>query len=147
MFRIFLVLLALAAIPQAHAASRCQGDELTPRPLLPQLLPQAEQAFGLSNAPSDWVQKTTVIRCMDGKIWACNAGANLPCGKANTATRLPAGDDWCRQNPNADFIPAYITGHDTAWRWRCLKGAPATIGPPASIDAEGYLSAYWKPLN
>jgi hypothetical protein len=141
-----ILTIALAAIP-AHAGTFCQHDDPTTQPLPPALVPQVEKAFGLHNADPAWVQRSTVVRCMDGKLWACNIGANLPCGKANTATALPAGDDWCKQNPNSDFIPAYITGHDSAENWRCTNGAPAITGPTAPIDAQGYLTNYWKILQ
>ncbi len=138
--------ITLAAAP-AYAGQICQRDDATPRPLPGSLVPEVEQVFGLHNADPAWVERSTVVRCMDGKLLACNAGANLPCGKANTALMLPAGVDWCKQNPNSDFIPAYITGHDSAEQWRCNNGAPAITGKPAPVDAGGYLSDYWKPLE
>lgn len=149
MFRIFLLLagLALLAAHPAKAAALCGQDNPTLEPLPGPLVPQVEKLFGLQAADAAWVERTTVIRCMGGRIWACNYGANLPCGKAATADTLPAGDDWCRQYPDSDFIPAYITGHDSIWRWRCVKGAPTPIGPPAEVDAQGYLARYWKPLD
>ena len=82
----------LAAVP-AHAASVCQHDDAITKPLPAALVPEAASAFGIHNADAGWVERSTVVRCMDGKLLACNMGANLPCGKANTATALPAGDD------------------------------------------------------
>jgi hypothetical protein len=150
MMRVLMLLIgmaaALAAAP-AHAEAVCQHDDAITRPLPAGLVPEAEKAFGILNADAGWVERSTVVRCMGGKLLACNMGANLPCGKANTATTLPAGDAWCRQNPNSDFIPAYISGHDSAVPWRCTDGAPAIAGPPEPIDAQGYLSNYWKVLE
>jgi len=137
---------ALAARP-ASADGFCQHDDATVRPLPAALIPEAEKTFGIHTADPGWVARSTVVRCMGGRLWACNMGANLPCGKADTATALPAGDAWCKANPNADFIPAYITGHDSAEHWRCTHGAPAITGPPAPIDAQGYLQNYWKILQ
>jgi hypothetical protein len=136
----------LAAAP-AHAGAYCQQAATAPAPLPASLVPVAQKAFGLHNADPAWVERSTVVRCMGGKLLACNIGANLPCGKANTATTLPAADDWCRQNPNADFVPAYISGHDSASHWRCSNGVPAITGPPEPIDAQGYLMNYWKILQ
>jgi len=151
MMRVLMVLalglMATLAAAPAHAGGYCQQLDSDPVPLPASLVPAAEKAFGIHTANAGWVERSTVVRCMGGKLLACNMGANLPCGKANTATSLPAGDDWCRQNPNADFIPAYISGHDSAEPWRCANGVPAIAGPPARIDAQGYLSEYWKVLE
>jgi hypothetical protein len=149
---LFTVLMAatltamLAALP-AHAANFCQHDDATPQPLPAALVPKVEKIFGIHTTDSGWVARSTVARCMGGRLWACNMGANLPCGKANTAHSLPAGDDWCKQNPNSDFIPAYITGHDSVEQWRCSNGAPSITGRPQPTDAQGYLSNYWKILQ
>ena len=142
-----LGVLGVSAARPAHAAAACQGNDPALRPLPAALVPQAMQAFGLQHMDPGWVMRSTVVRCMGGKIWACNTGANLPCGKANTASAMPAGQDWCKQNPNADFIPAYITGHDSIRQWRCVDGAPAATGPPEAVDAQGFLVAYWKVLK
>ncbi len=142
-----LGLTAMLAAAPAHAGGYCQQPDSNPAPLPASLVPAAEKAFGIHTADTGWVERSTVVRCMGGQLLACNMGANLPCGKANTATTLPAGDDWCRQNPNADFIPAYISGHDSAEHWRCANGAPAIAGPPEPVDAQGYLSNYWKILE
>lgn len=141
------VVTATLATARAHASTFCQHDDATTQPLPAALVPEADKAFGLQNADPSWVERSTVVRCMGGRLWACNMGANLPCGKANTATVLPAGDDWCKQNPNSDFVPAYISGHDSAEHWRCTNGAPAIAGPPEPIDRQGYLENYWKVLE
>jgi hypothetical protein len=137
---------ALAAAP-AQASQACHRDDTGLKPLPAGFVPSVQTVFGLQHEDRAWIQKTTVLRCMGGKLWACNLGANLPCGKANTAATLQAGGDWCRHNPNADVIPAYITGHDSIWAWRCVKGVPETTGPPAALDRQGYLVRYWKMLN
>jgi hypothetical protein len=146
--RVLMLLIVMgAAAGPAHAEAVCQHDDAITQPLPAALVPEAEKAFGIRTADAGWVERSTVVRCMGGKLLACNMGANLPCGKANTAASLPAGDDWCRQNPNTDFVPAYISGHDSAEQWRCSNGLPAIAGQPARIDAQGYLSKYWKVLE
>jgi hypothetical protein len=103
--------------------------------------------FGLHGMPAEQVRRSTVVRCMDGHLLACNGGANLPCGKANTSQSLRGGDAWCRQSPDSDFIPAYISGHDSIYRWRCTHGAPVASGPARPVDAHGFFTQYWKPLE
>lgn len=112
---------------------------------LPQaLVPLARRLFGLQAMPAAEIQQSTVVRCMDGQLLACNYGANLPCGKANTSRSLPAANTWCRQNPNANFIPAYISGHDSIYNWRCMQGMPTANGPVEPVDSRGFLTSYWK---
>ncbi len=137
--------LACAETPR-HGCARIGTDDAL-RPLPPALTAQAVRLFGPERMPAAQVRRGTVIRCMNGHLWACNYGANLPCGKADTRTTLPGAFDWCRRNPNANFIPAYISGHDTIYRWRCADGAPLAGGPVAQTDARGFLRRYWKRLN
>ncbi|MEO9188644.1 MAG: hypothetical protein ABI224_01385 [Acetobacteraceae bacterium] len=136
---------AWAQAPRHHCARVGTDDAL--RPLPPSFVGQVVRLFGLERMPIAQVERSTVIRCMEGRLLACNYGANLPCGKANTSASLPAAADWCRQKPDADFIPAYISGHDSAYRWRCTDGAPVAGGPVARTDARGFLARYWKPLD
>jgi hypothetical protein len=76
----------------------------------------------------------------------CVVGANLPCGKANTSTALPAAEEWCRTNANAEFIPMYVTGHDTIYSWRCIGSAATTTGQTAKLDSRGFFADYWRKL-
>lgn len=149
-FCIVVIGLALAtgiarAEPVREHCARVGTDD-TLQPLPPALLGPAARLFGLERIPKAQALRGTVIRCMDGQVWACNYGANLPCGKARTSHRLPAAADWCRDNPNTDFIPAYIAGHDTIYRWRCADGVPLAGGPVARTDERGFLARYWKRL-
>ncbi|MGA9865728.1 MAG: hypothetical protein WBQ75_04730 [Acetobacteraceae bacterium] len=137
--------IARAETPRQYCARVGTEDAL--RPLPSSLVPQVVQLFGLEHMPIAQVLRGTVIRCMDGHVLACNYGANLPCGKANTSAALPAGSDWCRQHPSADFIPAYISGHNSIYRWHCAAGAPVAGGPVARTDARGFLTRYWKRLD
>jgi hypothetical protein len=143
---LLLALGLLLAHPAAAATCAAGQTDDTLSPLPAALVPQAVAAFGLHGMPAAQVEKSTVIRCLDGKILACNYGANLPCGKANTSRAMPAATAWCHDNPAADFIPAYITGHDSIFNWHCVGGAPAATGPPAALDARGFLAAYWRPI-
>ncbi len=149
MFLALLLGFALLHAPAARAASLCAAhpDDDTLRPLPASLAPQARQAFALHDISTAQIQQMTVMRCMGGKPYACFIGANLPCGKANLARTLPAAKDWCGKNPKADFIPAYISGHDSAYQWRCQNGQAVAEGSPAAVDARGFLTQYWRPLS
>jgi hypothetical protein len=140
--RLSTVLLASAAgvVLLSHAHARGAGvckpgaDDDVVRSLPRALVPQAEQVFSLHEMPAE-------------QVLACDRGANLPCGKANTSRSLKGGNAWCRQNPDSDFIPAYITGHDTIYEWRCKHGAPVPAATVESVDARGFIAQYWKPLE
>lgn len=148
-----LLILAQAAAAQASAAQTgatqagagvCAGigtdDSL--RPLPPALVGAARHAFGYTGLSAAQIERQTVFRCLNSHALICSWGANLPCGKANTAPSLPAATQWCAANPNADFIPAYVTGHDTIYQWSCKSGA-AVANQPAPLDARGFFQSYW----
>jgi hypothetical protein len=91
----------------------------------------------------------TIWRCMGGKVYACNFGANLPCdSKANTdKTPTQAMADFCKQTPDADFIPMYITGHETIYSWHCVKDQPALLEQISQVDDAGYIANIWYEVN
>ena len=88
--------------------------------------------------------RTAVVRCDGGVVLACVAGANLPCGKADTRRRLPEADAWRASNGNPDVLPANVTGHATVWRWQCRGGRAVVTGRVARVDRRGYVADYWK---
>ncbi len=102
-----------------------------------------------STEPLDMFQKLTIWRCMGGKVYACNFGANLPCdSKANTSsTPTQAMLDFCKATPNTDFIPMAVTGHDTIYSWRCVNDQPQVLQQIAQVDAAGYLANIWYPIQ
>lgn len=140
--------LGLACLPSlAQAAGACAAGvtDDTLRPLPQSDASAARQAFGLApDMPDSLIAQLTVYRCAAGRMLICTAGANLPCGKADTATHLTAATHWCADNPDAAFIPAYVTGHDTAYQWRC-HGGRAVPGQAATLDDRGFFESYWKP--
>ena len=126
-----LLMMGLASGHQAALAQSAEeprrycaraGVDDTLRPLPASLVGAATRLFGL-RAPASYVQRTTVFRCAGGRVEVCNLGANLPCGKANTSRALPGAIQYCREHPGSDFIPMYVTGHDTIYRWRCADAA------------------------
>lgn len=111
------------------------------------LVPAAIKVFDLHDVTPQDVQHLTVARCMSGRVYACFVGANLPCEKANTSIAQPAITAWCKTNPQSDFVPAFITGHETIYNWRCQKGQPAITPPTAALDERGFFKAYWRLLQ
>lgn len=108
------------------------------------------QAAGLKNTtePEDMLKASTFWRCMDGQVMVCNAGANLPCeAKANSdKTPTHAMSDYCKDNPEVDFIPMAVTGHDTIYDWSCEQGV-AKVGEQISkVDAAGFIANIWYAL-
>lgn len=84
-------------------------------------------------------------RCMDGKVYACTVGANLPCAAKADASRTPGPElaTFCKEQPEADVIPAYVTGRETIYAWRCRSGAPAIDQQVAHADARGFITEIW----
>ena len=129
----------------AQACARAGTDDTT-RPIPASLVPTAQRLFGIT-APAEAVKRLTLYRCLEGKVLLCTLGANLPCGKANRARSLPGASRFCRQSPGADVIPAYATGHDTIYRWRC-EGTKAVPGEAVeALDARGFIARLWKPAG
>jgi hypothetical protein len=91
----------------------------------------------------------TIWRCMGKKVMVCNFGANLPCdAKANTSKEpSPGMADYCKANPEVDFIPMAVTGHETIYSWRCNQGVPTLLDQIAHVDASGYLQEIWYPVE
>lgn len=101
-----------------------------------------------STMPSEQWKKATIWRCMGARVYACNFGANLPCdSKAETdKTPTQAVTDFCKNEPDAEFIPMAVTGHATVYNWRCTKREPAIVEQVVQPDAQGYLSNIWYPV-
>jgi len=103
-------------------------------------------AFGAPpDAPAEMFVRGTSWRCMDGQVYACNVGANLPCqGRADTRrTPAPPLVEFCRDNRNADVVPMVVSGRETVYEWRCADGAPRIVRQIATPDARGFLSDIW----
>jgi hypothetical protein len=109
------------------------------------------KAAGLENStePMDMLKAGTSWRCMDGKVYACNVGANLPCAsKANTdQTPTQAMKDFCNANTDAVGIPASVTGHETVYAWSCSKGTVVLGKQLVQPDAQGFLSDIWYAIE
>ena len=107
-------------------------------------------ALGLpAEVPDAPLARNSVWRCMDGKIYACTVGANLPCSVKADTGRQPGAAlvDFCRQNPDAEVIPMAVTGRATVFEWRCAGEIPAIVRQFAQADAAGYLAAIWYEID
>ncbi len=123
-----------------------QPDERYTGPEQPQAVEQALRA--VLNAPADAPITGLAWRCVNGALKACTVGANLPCtSPANTSTTPTEAEiAFCKENPGADGIPAYITGHDTIYAWRC-ENDTATAGEPFfTVDEQGFIEDIWYTL-
>ncbi len=108
------------------------------------------KASGASaDAPVELFARGTFWRCMDGKVYACFVGANLPCTSKADTSRTPTADekDFCTANPNADVVPAVVTGRETVYEWRCKDGAPEIVRQVFTPDARGFISDFWYALS
>ena len=148
-----LALLCLASARPAHAHTPvqplCAAHETSniPRPVPESLAATVNATFGTS-MPAQMAASTSVYRCAGGQLMLCTTGANLPCGKADTSrTQGTGARAWCKQNPNTDFTPAYATGHDTIFAWRCADGAPKIEKPIFNVDAQGFITQFWRPAK
>src|SRR5271167_3474406 len=147
-----LAAVAGAPIAVAHAeqpAAVCVriGTDDALRPIPESLVPAVNATFGTA-MPTRVAVDTTVFRCADGHVFVCTAGANLPCGRANASrTPGPGMVDWCREHPDAEFIPAVATGHDTIYVWQCRDGAPRIGRRILEVDARGFIAQYWRELR
>jgi hypothetical protein len=100
-------------------------------------MPPNEQAF----------QAGAHIRCMDGRLLACFTGANLPCEKMNAARDNKGAEAFCQANPDAPVVPAFATGHDTIYSYRCVGRRAEIAGTTFPPDARGFAATLWAPVE
>lgn len=101
------------------------------------------------DAPMEMFEENSYWRCMDGHVYACTVGANLPCAeKADTSTTpTDAMNEFCADQPDADVIPAYVTGHATVYNWRCVDGEAEAGKQVLTADAQGYIAEFWYEIE
>jgi hypothetical protein len=87
-------------------------------------------------------------RCANGAVMACLYGANIPCGSKAITSQKPTQPiiDYCRQNPDSQFVPMVVTGHETTVSWACHGPRPEVI-ESSPVDAQGYAKAYWHAVS
>jgi hypothetical protein len=141
------LLLLLGPARPGHAAQVCGAGVTDDRllPLAPSLVDQTKQVFGLA-MPDDLVLRTTLMRCAAGAVMVCTEGANLPCGKANRSQTSPGASAYCADHPQAADVPAFATGHDTIYAWRCEAGQARAGKQVLDVDQRGFITQFWKRL-
>ncbi len=105
-------------------------------------------AMDAPDTPLDMIQNGSVWRCMDGQVYGCFVGANLPCEAKGDPSREPAQEavDFCQANPDSDFIPAVAIGRETIYEWRCRAGTPEISRQVNEVDAQGFIAGIWYPV-
>jgi hypothetical protein len=98
-----------------------------------------------ADAPDDFFKQGTFWRCADGQVKACMVGANLPCQEQADLSETPNEGTvaFCKENPNADGVPAAATGRATVFIWSCADGAPVKGEQVFQADAQGFIADFW----
>ena len=107
-----------------------------------------EQGIVSADTPSEF-QGNAVWRCMNGSVWVCHFGANLPCLEKADTGEEPSEEmnAYCQENPTAEYLPAYVTGRATVYEWKCSNGEAEIVKQIAEVDARGYLADFWVELS
>lgn len=102
-----------------------------------------------ADAPLDPFVENSYWRCMDGEVYACFVGANLPCYAKADASTTPtdAMTEFCADQPDADAIPAAVTGRETVYAWSCVDGVPQAGDAFTEVDAQGYPVSFWYAVS
>ncbi len=107
------------------------------------------EAAGIAkDAPDSWVAQGTVWRCMDGQVWGCFIGANIPCTAKADTSQNPTEEmiSYCKEHPDAELIPASVAGRTTVYEWRCKGQIPEVHKQILHPDKQGFISEFWYPL-
>ncbi len=125
------------------------GAPFSGPPLPPAIIQGLRKALNGTSIPDDVLRAGSSWRCMEGKVYACFTGADIPCLAKADATRTPdvAMLKFCTDDPEAGTIPAYVTGRMTVYSWRCSHGLPATVRQVAWPDARGFIADHWHQIN
>ena len=136
-------------------AARCAriGDDDTVRGYDPSLRDGFLRAWrksfpgGTTKPDEALLQAQSHYRCMDGHLYACFTGANLPCDKLDQRRENAGAEAFCRETPASDSIPMVATGHDTPYEWRCRNGRAEVVGTVQDLDARVFGKALWTRMN
>ena len=138
--------------PFRYCAAVENADRPGPRwagPKVPRTIVSGMERDGiLQDVPGPQMERGIFWRCMDGGVEVCFVGANIPCSEKADTRRAPSSKvvDYCKANPKAKDLPAYVTGHTTIYAWSCTGGKPQITERMMEPDARGFLPAYWKRL-
>ncbi|TGW01072.1 hypothetical protein EN797_011805 [Mesorhizobium sp. M2E.F.Ca.ET.154.01.1.1] len=152
----FVAVAAASAAPAPAAAAQdlygfCRQvkNDDTIRPYSHELYGGTVKAFkklfpDAKNAPQEQELQTQAnYRCMNGKVLACFVGANLPCARMNAARDNPGADEFCKTIANADVVPAFATGHDAVYSYKCASGKAVVNGSAWALDKRGFAKKLW----
>lgn len=107
------------------------------------LAPYLASALGLS-ANARISQESYYWRCMNGAVYVCAIGANIPCyAKADRRKRNIGAEKYCQENREASVIPAYATGHEGIYDWSCSLGTAVRGKRIVELDSRGYRTDIW----
>lgn len=123
--------------------ARYTGDKL------PESLVQGMIRKGIVTADAPpAIQQNAAWRCMQGHVWVCHFGANLPCHEHADTSRAPTAGmtAYCAANPSDDSIPAVVTGRATVYAWGCTGGNAIAGTESFRVDPQGYLADFWYEL-
>jgi len=120
-------------------------------PKVPEVIAEKlKQEFGApESAPLDVFLNGTFWRCMEGNVYACNVGANLPCQEKADVSKEPNDGmlNYCGENPDSDFIPMYASGRSTVYEWKCDGSTPEIVKQIAETDKAGYIKNIWHEIK
>ncbi len=136
-----------AALGTIDAPDARYTGEAVPEVVIRGFIRAAELAAG--DEALEMFRQTTIWRCMNGQVYACNYGANLPCDSKADTSAEPTREmkDFCAQNPGADAIPMSVTGHAVIYSWGCQGDTPEIRAQIDQADEAGYLSRIWYALE
>ena len=101
------------------------------------------------DAPLDQFVTRSFWRCMDGKLYACIVGANLPCQEQANTSQAPTAEmtQYCQANASASAIPGFVTGRATVYAWSCQNGVATPGQQVVQVDARGFLANIWYVIS
>ncbi len=126
------------------------GENYTGEKVPTYIAEQLKEEFGApESAPVDVFVRGTYWRCMDGSVYACNVGANLPCQEKADVSKEPNEGmiNYCKENPDAEFIPAFAQGRTTVYEWKCKGSEPEIVKQVIDTDAAGYQKNFWYKIK
>jgi hypothetical protein len=141
-----------ASVPMADSFGYCARVGTIDKPAggtppPPDLVPYIRSALGLSGDPAP-TSRSYYWRCMDGAVFVCAVGANIPCdAKADRAKGNLGANNYCRENPDAPFVPAYATGHNGIYEWSCSGGTAVRGKLTVKLDRRGYRADVWHKVS
>jgi hypothetical protein len=103
---------------------------------------------GSPDAPLAFFTRGTVWRCLNGHVYACTVGANLPCAAKADTSRNPTKPmiEFCRANPGSGFIPAAVAGRETVYQWACDGTEAIVLRQVFQVDERGFIADIWYRL-